>query len=150
MFQIPFLITWFLSLRYVSALPEVFPSVTQSFLWIPDISTYDPYFILPLISAFLSSYSIIISPGLKNANVMPLMEPFVKYLKYIHIKFRFLPFLSLPITGFFPAAINIYWCVLALSQTIIMGTMNTNYVKNHYANIEDVPTKPQIAKAIFV
>jgi hypothetical protein len=31
-----------------------------------------------------------------------------------------------------------------------MGTMNTNYVKNHYASIEDAPAKPQIAKAVFV
>jgi membrane protein insertase Oxa1/YidC/SpoIIIJ len=59
----------------------LFPSVTQSFLWVPDLSTYDPYFILPLISAALSSYSIMISPGLKNAVVLPVLEPFVKYLK---------------------------------------------------------------------
>lgn len=31
--QIPFLVTWFLSLRYISSMPEVFPAVQQSFLW---------------------------------------------------------------------------------------------------------------------
>jgi YidC/Oxa1 family membrane protein insertase len=112
MVQIPFLITWFLSLRYVAALPEVFPSVTQSFLWIPDISTYDPYFILPLISALFSSYAIIISPGLKNANVMPLMEPFVKYLKYVFIKvdiFHFYHFLSLGFSQQLSTYIGAFW-----------------------------------------
>lgn len=80
-FQIPFVITWFLSLRYVAALPEVFPSVSQGFLWISDLSAYDPYFILPIASAFLSSYAIILSPGLKNAVVLPILEPFVKYMR---------------------------------------------------------------------
>ena len=79
--QVPFVITWFLSLRYVAALPEVFPSVSQGFLWISDLSAYDPYFILPITSAFLSSYSIILSPGLKNAVVLPILEPFVKYMR---------------------------------------------------------------------
>jgi hypothetical protein len=33
-FQIPILITWFLSLRYMSNLPELYPQIyTEGFLW---------------------------------------------------------------------------------------------------------------------
>lgn len=80
--QMPILVTWFLSLRYISAMPEIFPSASEGFLWISDMSVYDPYFILPIVSACLSSYSITISPGLKNGSTMPMFEPFIKYLKY--------------------------------------------------------------------
>lgn len=81
--QIPFIITWFLSLRYVTAMPELFPQMTNaSFLWIDDLSVYDPYFILPVMAACTTSLSIAISPSFKNSNVaMPMMVPLLKYMK---------------------------------------------------------------------
>lgn len=80
--QLPLLITWFLSLRHIASSPLDFPSVTQSWYWIPDISQHDPYFILPIASAVLTSFSIMISPGLKPENVLPPMKPIVKFMKY--------------------------------------------------------------------
>lgn len=79
--QIPFLISWFLSLRYVASMPEIFTELNEPFLWMDDICSYDPYFILPLTSAILSSYSIIISPALQRNTAVPLFQPFLKYLK---------------------------------------------------------------------
>lgn len=83
MLQIPLLITWFISLRYITNLPEVFPQVqTEGFLWIRDLSAYDPYFILPILSACLMSISITYSPNLNKSNItMPFMIPIIKYLK---------------------------------------------------------------------
>ncbi len=83
MVQIPLLITWFLSLRYLTNLPEVYPQLqTEGFLWIKDLSAYDPYFILPILSAAMMSVSIMYSPNLNKNNVtMPLMIPLIKYMK---------------------------------------------------------------------
>jgi YidC/Oxa1 family membrane protein insertase len=62
MLQIPLAITLFMSLRHVLVLPEVFPGIkTQGFLWFKDLTVLDPYFILPIISAFLSYWSISLS-----------------------------------------------------------------------------------------
>ena len=81
--QIPFILTWFLSLRYVTAMPELFPQVANaSFLWIDDLSVYDPYFILPVLAACTTSLSIAISPSMKHSNTsMPIMTPILKYMK---------------------------------------------------------------------
>ena len=81
MLQLPFLITWFLSLRYITTLPEAYPIVQQSFLWMQDISTFDPYFILPLFSASLTSYSLVISPTMNRSVQIPLFAAFTKYIK---------------------------------------------------------------------
>ena len=81
--QMPFIITWFLSLRYVTAMPEIYPEIQQQgFLWIEDLSVYDPYFILPVTAACISSLSIVISPTIKNSAVAnPLMAPIARYMK---------------------------------------------------------------------
>jgi len=69
--QIPILFSWFLSLRYMSNLPEVYPQIlTEGYLWFTDLSTYDPYFILPVIAACASSLSIARAPNLARNNVM--------------------------------------------------------------------------------
>jgi len=121
--QIPILFSWFFSLRYMSNLPEVYPQMlSEGYLWFTDLSTYDPYFVLPVIAACASSLSIARSPNLARNNVMlPLLSQYTKYLKY-------LPFASLAFTGFFPASINLYWTTLALYQLMITQLMRTNSV----------------------
>lgn len=57
--QIPFLITWFLSLRYMAMNPDLFPKMySDGFLWFKNLAEHDPYFILPIISAVFSSLNI--------------------------------------------------------------------------------------------
>jgi membrane protein insertase Oxa1/YidC/SpoIIIJ len=82
-FQIPILITWFLSLRYMSNLPEIYPQMlTDGYFWFEDLSTYDPYFLLPVLAACTTSISIARSPNLARNNVsLPFLAPYVKYLK---------------------------------------------------------------------
>lgn len=65
------------------------------------------------------------------------------------IQFRYLPFLSLPITGFFPAILNVYWATLALNQAILMSVMNSSYMEKHIATKKPEP-KSQIVQAVFV
>lgn len=63
--------------------------------------------------------------------------------------FRFLPFLSLPITAMFPAAINIYWCTVSLVQLATVGILHTKYFKQQVGLINK-PIKPKIIQAAFV
>lgn len=81
--QVPFLLTWFFSLRYLSNLPEIYPQIlNEGYLWFTDLSTYDPYFVLPVAAAICTSISIARSPNLaRNKIALPIMAPFVKYLK---------------------------------------------------------------------
>lgn len=83
--QLPLLLTWFLSLRFVSNLPEVYTSIlTDGFWWFTDLSTYDPYFALPILAACVTSWSIIINPSFsRNATSMKMLAPFMKYFKYV-------------------------------------------------------------------
>lgn len=85
--QVPFLITWFLSLRYMSNLPEIYPQIlTEGYLWFVDLSTYDPYFVLPVLAACVTSVSIARSPNLARNNIsMPFLIPYMKYVKYTFI-----------------------------------------------------------------
>ena len=83
LFQIPILLTWFFSLRYMSNLPELYPQMlNEGFLWFTDLSTYDPYFVLPVVAACMTSLSIIRSPNFAKKNIqVPFMAPFIKYMK---------------------------------------------------------------------
>lgn len=55
LFQLPILITWFISLRYLLSLPDKFPElVNTGFLWFKDLTVYDPYCILPITSACIT------------------------------------------------------------------------------------------------
>jgi len=68
MLQIPFLITWFLQLRDLANLGELYPQLYHSsFLWITDLTTMD-YF-LPVIAAVLTSLSIHYSPNMKKGAI---------------------------------------------------------------------------------
>lgn len=82
--QLPILMTWFFSLRYVMSLPEFYPMVkTDGLLWFRDLSTYDSFFILPLLSAFFSYFNLSRSPNLKGGvATVPLIAQLQQYMKY--------------------------------------------------------------------
>ena len=51
--------TWFFCLRYYTTLADKYPELTtQGILWFKDITTYDPYCILPIASSVFSYYNI--------------------------------------------------------------------------------------------
>ena len=62
---------------------------------------------------------------------------------------RFLPFIALPFTSLFPAALNIYWLTFAVSQLTLMGIINSKYIKKKYELIQEKPV-PKIVQAVFV
>jgi len=151
--QIPVLITWFLSLRYVANAPDLFPSIkTDGFLWFKDLSAYDPYFVLPVISAFISYHNIQIST--LNAN-SAIGGPFARYTRYL----KYFPFLTIPFVGFFPAALNIYWITTALVQLLISMCIRSTAFRRAMGIPEYLPgsileklhggKKPDIVKTVF-
>jgi YidC/Oxa1 family membrane protein insertase len=151
--QIPVLITWFLSLRYVANTPDKFPSVkTDGFLWFQDLSAYDPYFVLPIISACVSYHNIQLST--MNAT-SAIGGPFARYTRY----FKYFPFLTIPFVGFFPAALNIYWITTALVQLLITMSVRSTALRSMMGIPEYLPgsileklhgvKKPDIVKTVF-
>jgi YidC/Oxa1 family membrane protein insertase len=65
MLQVPILMTWFFSLRYVCSLPEQYPGlVSQGFLWFKDLSEYDPYGVLPVLSSTMTYLNISMNPNM--------------------------------------------------------------------------------------
>lgn len=90
--QIPLLFTWFISLRYVCAMPELFPGIqTQGLLWFKNLSTYDPYFIIPVMSAVFSFINISYSPKL-NVSI-PILRPVMQYMRYQIFNLGLFPFM---------------------------------------------------------
>ena len=54
--------TWFFCLRYYTTLANKYPELTtQGILWFKDITTYDPYCILPIASSIFSYYNIAVN-----------------------------------------------------------------------------------------
>lgn len=80
--QIPILVTWFLSLRYLSNLPEIYPQIlSEGYLWFTDLSNYDPYGVLPVLAAIVTSLSILKSPNLARNNLsIPFLAQYIKYI----------------------------------------------------------------------
>lgn len=100
--------TWFFSLRYVCTLPDKYPGLmNEGFLWFKNLSDYDPYGTLPILSATLTFMNISLNPGMAAGQ----SSPFGRYHRYL----RFMPFASIPIVVFFPAGLNLYWCTAALA-----------------------------------
>lgn len=149
LFQIPFLITWFLSLRYMSNLPEIYPQVlSEGLLWFSDLSVYDPYFVLPVLAACSTSLSIVRSPNFARNNLsIPFLAPYIKYLK-------FLPFASLAITGFFPASLNLYWLTLSLYQLMITQMLYMPYIRRKFglggSDRQQPKRAPSFARAVVI
>jgi YidC/Oxa1 family membrane protein insertase len=152
--QVPFMITWFVSLRYVANTPDKFPSIrTDGFLWFQDLSHYDPYFILPVISAVISYYNIQLSTMNATSAVG---SPLARYSRYM----KFVPFLAMPFAGFFPAALNLYWIASALVQLLISVTVKAPAFRKMMGIPEYLPgsileklnsaKKPDIIKSMFV
>ncbi len=69
--------------------------------------------------------------------------------KRYNLLYRFLPFLSLPITAMFPAAINIYWCTISFVQLITVGMLHTKVFQLKTGIIHKVQ-KPAVIQAAII
>ena len=92
----------------------------------------DPYCILPIISATLSYYNISLNPNLSTSTTSSI---FGKYMRYM----RFIPFLSLPIVLFFPAALNLYWAIMAATHLSVAIMIRSNVTRKMFGIPDYLP-----------
>eukprot|EP01016_Furgasonia_blochmanni_P036827 TRINITY_DN4252_c0_g2_i4.p1 TRINITY_DN4252_c0_g2~~TRINITY_DN4252_c0_g2_i4.p1 ORF type:complete len:398 (-),score=65.63 TRINITY_DN4252_c0_g2_i4:169-1362(-) len=112
--QAPFLITWFLSLRYMANLPDRYPEMTtQGFLWFQNLADYDHYYLLPVLCSLISYYNLSISTLTQNSSAVP--NIFARWSRYV----KYVPFISIPVVVFFPACLNLYWALNAFAHLMV-------------------------------
>ena len=57
--------------------------------------------------------------------------------------------MSLPFTGLFPAAINLYWVTFSVMQVGLMASINTNFIQRRFGLIKEAAVS-QISRAVFI
>jgi YidC/Oxa1 family membrane protein insertase len=77
--------------------------LTDGILWFKDLSSPDPYGILPIVGGIMNLVNMMTS---SNTGGHPAMRKFMKLM-------RILPIMMIPIYMTFPVAFNIYWIIFA-------------------------------------
>mmetsp|Transcript_13207 Transcript_13207/g.34621 ORF Transcript_13207/g.34621 Transcript_13207/m.34621 type:complete len:304 (+) Transcript_13207:290-1201(+) len=95
--QMPVFMSFFFALRRMA---EEVPSFwEEGALWFENLSTSDPYYILPVISGGLMYINITLGSDMPNAAQSQIMT---KVMKGISLA-------SIPLTAYFPSALFMYW-----------------------------------------
>ncbi|CAJ0749880.1 17777_t:CDS:2 [Entrophospora sp. SA101] len=129
--QAPTLLCFFLALRNISK-ADVPDLKTGGILWFQDLSSPDPYYVLPVLAT--ASFFI----GLRTA---PASSPNLKYANF----FRALTLVSLPIGITLPSAIIVH----LISSTVI-GTIQTIILNNEdFRRSVDLPVLEKQPKDLF-
>ena len=135
LFSIPFHLVNFSMIQYFFRTPGHYMNIIlqdQGLLWFTNLMAPDPLMALPIIGATLSGMNIYnitqITSQMKNDDLpeSDLQNQVSNYKKY----FVLLPFIGLPITTSFPAAFNLYMCMIAGWQFILVNSFSSSYVQN--------------------
>ncbi|XP_033626887.1 mitochondrial inner membrane protein OXA1L-like [Asterias rubens] len=113
LFQAPIFISFFIGLRRMASLPV--ESMTQGgMLWFTDLTTADPYFVLPVLAS-LSMLAVIElggEAGVSNAQMQKMKNVF-----------RIMPFAILPFIISMPKAVFVYWLtsnIFSMGQVAVL------------------------------
>ncbi|XP_031569385.1 mitochondrial inner membrane protein OXA1L-like [Actinia tenebrosa] len=111
--QLPLFVSFFIGLRRMANLP-VESLQTGGIWWFMDLTTYDPYFVLPILCSFtmLASIELGGEAGVSNPQ-MQSMKAF----------FRVMCIIMIPLTAQFPTAIFTYWItsnIFSLGQVSLL------------------------------
>ena len=99
--QLPIHMVYISMINRVSYNFDINPAImTDGMLWFQDLSSPDPYGILPILGGAISMLNILSTSTGGNVT-------FRKFTKFMKI----MPLLSIPIWMTFPAAFNLYWLV---------------------------------------
>lgn len=114
LFQIPMYMGMFFAIRYMAFSPEAFPNLHgTSWLYMDRIVEPDPYFFIPICSAFFTYLSMRINKNRsQNLNTTPVMNKMMNIIQYV-------PFGAVFILGTYPAVMNMYWCSVSVMNLII-------------------------------
>ena len=119
---IPIFFSMFMLLRELPTICDrIAPGVDKSFFWISDLTLKDPYFVIPIFSAFMTFAGAKISQ-----KFAPVMEG---PMKEIQNMFPYLAFLSIIPMAMFPAGLNLYFAAMSFSQIIVYSTISTSTYK---------------------
>jgi YidC/Oxa1 family membrane protein insertase len=111
-----------------------------SFLWLPDLSTTDPFYILPFLFAGSMFLSMLITPT--AATVTPEQQMQQNMMKYL------MPLMMLWIGWSVPSGLLVYWVmgnVVSYIQQMLINRLNKTGDDNSGGNM--VTTKPTPASA---
>jgi YidC/Oxa1 family membrane protein insertase len=110
--QLPFHMVWISLINRHAFNYDINPAIlTDGFFWFKDLSSPDPYGILPLLGGVVSLLNIL---STSTTNMTPTMR---KLRKWIYL----LPCISVPIWMTFPTAFNLYWLTSSLVQLVILN-----------------------------
>ena len=100
--QLPIHITFISLINKLSFDCTINPAITsEGFLWFTDLTSPDPYGILPIVGASLTFLNML------NSQVVSSNETFRKVRRYMFV----LPLLTGPVWMTFPVAFNLYWMI---------------------------------------
>ena len=104
-FQLPVHMVYISMINRLSYDYDINPAIlTDGILWFQDLSSPDPYGILPILGGLFSMLNIMSTNAGGGNNQMRKMSKFL----------RVLPLISVPIWMTFPAAFNVYWLVTSI------------------------------------
>ncbi|XP_018351155.1 PREDICTED: mitochondrial inner membrane protein OXA1L [Trachymyrmex septentrionalis] len=116
--QAPIFISFFFGLKQMANLP-VESLKDGGFLWLKDLTVYDPYYIMPILTSVTMFITIELGTDGTNIHAMGAMRHVI----------RVLPFVALPFMMHFPGAILIYWLATNTVSLIQTGFLKIPYVK---------------------
>ena len=96
--------------------------LTEGVLWFKDLSSPDPYAILPIAGGVLSLLNIMQTSASGGPGAIK------KFRKF----FKLMPLIAVPIWMTFPAAFNLYWLVSALCQLFILSIFRIATVRRFF------------------
>ena len=104
-FQLPVHMVYISMINRLSYDYEINPAIlTDGLLWFKDLSSPDPYGILPILGGVFSMLNVMSTNAGGGNSQMRKMSKFL----------RVLPLISVPIWMTFPAAFNVYWLVTSV------------------------------------
>ncbi|KAG5310842.1 OXA1L protein, partial [Acromyrmex insinuator] len=116
--QAPVFISFFFALRKMANLP-VESLKDGGFLWLKDLTVYDPYYIMPIITSVTMFITIELGTDGTNIYAMGVM-------RYV---LRALPFVALPFMLHFPGTILTYWVATNTVSLIQTGFLKIPRIK---------------------
>ena len=115
--QMPLHLVYISLINRVSYNFDINPAIlTDGILWFKDLSSPDPWGVLPVVGGMLSLLNVM-SAGGANTN-----SNFRKFSKFM----RVMPLISIPIWMTFPSAFNLYWMVNASTQLMIVNSIRSD------------------------
>ncbi|XP_071557693.1 mitochondrial inner membrane protein OXA1L [Temnothorax nylanderi] len=116
--QAPVFISFFFALKKMANLP-VESMKDGGFLWLKDLTVYDPYYIMPIVTSVTMFITIELGSDGANIHAMGMF-------RYV---LRAMPFVALPFMIYFPGTVVTYWVTTNLVSLLQTGVLKIPRVR---------------------